>query len=157
MKLIVLSDSHNDVENMAAAVLAERPDALLHLGDHIRDAYALGDRYPNLPMFCVSGNNDYMTGESEQTLRLAGKTIFMTHGHHYHVKNGVARLKERAIGLQADIARFGHTHRPEIARFSDLWLFNPGSIGRFLYGGSCSYGVITIEEGAISCKTVHMI
>ena len=34
MKLLILSDSHGEQEFMQLAVRRERPDAVIHLGDH---------------------------------------------------------------------------------------------------------------------------
>ena len=36
-KVLVLSDSHGDVDAMERAVARERPDLILHLGDLCRD------------------------------------------------------------------------------------------------------------------------
>ena len=38
MKLLILSDSHGEQEFMQLAVRRERPDAVIHLGDHCADA-----------------------------------------------------------------------------------------------------------------------
>ena len=41
MRIVVFSDSHGSVEPMLHAVREEKPDLVLHLGDHARDAEAL--------------------------------------------------------------------------------------------------------------------
>ena len=38
MKLLIFSDSHGNVANMADVVRLESPDRILHLGDMARDA-----------------------------------------------------------------------------------------------------------------------
>ena len=38
VKLLLFSDSHGNVANMADAVRLERPDRVLHMGDLARDA-----------------------------------------------------------------------------------------------------------------------
>ena len=38
MKLLVLSDSHKRMQYMYQAVEREKPDLIIHLGDHDRDA-----------------------------------------------------------------------------------------------------------------------
>ena len=60
MKVLVVSDSHGNVENMCRAVELERPRMLLHLGDGWRDAALVAQRYPDLPMEKVPGSNTPM-------------------------------------------------------------------------------------------------
>ena len=43
---------------------------------------------------------------------IGGYHIFITHGHGYYVSMGEERLKQEARGRGADIAMYGHTHRP---------------------------------------------
>ena len=42
-RVLVLSDSHGNVGNMIRAVKREEPDMILHLGDCVVDADALGE------------------------------------------------------------------------------------------------------------------
>ena len=44
MRILVLSDSHGNVDNMARAVELTAPDRVLHLGDCQRDLTALRAR-----------------------------------------------------------------------------------------------------------------
>lgn len=46
MRILVLSDSHGNVDNMARAVELTVPDRVLHLGDCQRDLTALRARFP---------------------------------------------------------------------------------------------------------------
>ena len=50
MRILVLSDSHGNVDNMARAVELTAPDRVLHLGDCQRDLTALRGRFPALPI-----------------------------------------------------------------------------------------------------------
>ena len=50
MRILVLSDSHGNVENMARCVELTQPNAILHLGDCQRDAEALHRLYPAIPL-----------------------------------------------------------------------------------------------------------
>ena len=45
MKILVLSDSHREMENMHKAVLRENPDMIFHLGDHYKDAKLLHSEF----------------------------------------------------------------------------------------------------------------
>ena len=58
---------------------------------------------------------------------IGGYHIFITHGHGYYVSMGEERLKQEARGRGADIAMYGHTHRPFYEKEKDLITLNPGS------------------------------
>ena len=58
LKLLLFSDSHGNVANMADAVRLERPDRVLHMGDLARDAEELARRFPDIPVTYVPGNCD---------------------------------------------------------------------------------------------------
>lgn len=153
MKLLVLSDSHSDMLPMAAAVSRERPDAILHLGDHYSDAQGLGHHFPDIPLYAVTGNTDFRSSvEPELFLPFEGKRVFLTHGHFYGVKVGLAQIEEKGLSLGADLTLFGHTHVPYLNWRNGMWLMNPGSVSR---NGRRSfaptYGVVTIEHDEIAC------
>ena len=86
MKAIVFSDSHDRVslmEDLTKKYLS-RIDCIIHLGDCTEDTAAL--RELGKPLFQVRGNNDYDSlYPLERTVSLAGKRIYMTHGHRQKV------------------------------------------------------------------------
>ena len=77
---------------------------------------------------------------------LGGVRLFLTHGHLFGVKSGMSRLKLEADRVGADIALFGHTHRPFLEEDGGVWYMNPGAArdGR--------YGVIEMKDGAFTCE-----
>jgi hypothetical protein len=129
-------------------------DAVLYLGDGLRDLeYVLPD-YPHLRVYAVAGNCDY--GALEPLDGLAafdGVLLFYTHGHMYGVKYDLDTLVETAAARGAEVALFGHTHRPFAEQSGDVFLFNPGSSGR-CYTGPNTYGVMTLSNGHI-LEAVH--
>ena len=58
-KLLILSDSHRNIQNMVEAVEIEKPDMIIHLGDHYRDAMQLAARFPDTGFACV-GRDDLL-------------------------------------------------------------------------------------------------
>ena len=50
MKILVLSDSHGNLEHMVQAVEKEQPRMILHLGDCWPDAERLRRRFPHIPL-----------------------------------------------------------------------------------------------------------
>ena len=154
MKILVLSDSHGNIENMCRCVDLVKPCRILHLGDHIRDAEALRRLYPGLPLETVPGNCDWGCPDAgEKLLEAGGQRILMMHGHTRRVKETKmdAILAARQAG--ADILLFGHTHRAMVDRDGPLWIMNPGAAGDPLRPG---YGVITIEADRTDCSVFRL-
>lgn len=147
MKILIFSDSHRYIEPMVTAVIGEKPDQIIHLGDLESDAEELAGRFPMTPVASVPGNCDLFTsGERYKLIELCGKRFFITHGHHYGVKAGLERLINTALAARADVALFGHTHAPHFEEAGGMLVINPGSVGM----GSRSYGLMTISGGEIS-------
>ena len=152
MKLLVMSDSHRNIDRMQYAAEKIKPDAIVHLGDHISDAQKLNQQLPDKVFYMVKGNCDFQAnGKNELFLTLEGVKIFLTHGHTYGVKTGLAALIERARQLDADIALYGHTHRPNVRHERGLWLMCPGQMERHDSRHAASYGIVTIENGNFEC------
>ena len=147
MKILVLSDSHGSVDNMARAVELTSPQLVLHLGDCWRDAEELRDLFPRLELIQVPGNCDLRPGEPlERQLEIEGKRILMCHGHTYHVKMGLLEAGYAARQAGADLFLFGHTHRPYCDWADTSLLVNPGSIGPY---GHPAYALVRIENGEL--------
>ena len=147
MKILIFSDSHGDVETMCAAMEAESPGAVLHLGDHIADAQRLGERYPGIPVYAVPGNTDaHKADERARHIELGGKRILLVHGHTFLEGKGVKTFFEGITNLfrrechGADIILFGHTHEAFLNRCNGVWIMNPGC-------ASETYGVLRIADG----------
>lgn len=147
MKLLVLSDSHGDVASLRLAVRRERPDAVLHLGDHALDAYELAQEFSTTSIAYVRGNCDFSFPSCAETYlrRLAGVQVFAAHGHRYGVKNGLLRFLYAAEENGAALALFGHTHVPYCREENGIWLVNPGACG----GLRATYAVVTLDQGAV--------
>ena len=161
MNLLVLSDSHGRTSRILEAIdrQVRRPDAIIFLGDGLRDmAYC---ELNGIPLYAVCGNCDFHTvyggvcGEEEILITLGDKRILMTHGHEYGVKSSLARLVASAVRRDVDLVLFGHTHIPlercipegmnefGIEQKKPLYLLNPGSVG----GYDGSFGSVEIDKG----------
>lgn len=149
MKILVLSDSHRTMRYMEEALEIEKPDHVIHLGDHSADAEELSRRYPMLPILSVRGNCDWDCGDRDEVLAdLQGVRFLVCHGHQYGVKSGLLRYTLAAREKLAQVALFGHTHQPVCTQMHDIWFVNPGSCG----GYRPSYAVIKLNNGLISCQ-----
>lgn len=153
MKILVLSDSHRNLPPMETAVLTEKPDQIIHLGDHESDAENLSRFFPQIPVCSVAGNCDmFAYGPRYKLVTFAGKKLFLTHGHFYGVKMGLEHLVNTALTAGADACLFGHTHRPYYAQAEGMLVINPGSVGM----GARTYGVLTIENGRMTYEAKEL-
>ena len=125
MRLLVVSDSHGHTDRLLAAAKAANADAIVHLGDHARDAAVLA---PFAPVYTVQGNCDFCTAPEELLLTLEGKKIFITHGHRYHVKSDMVLLEQAARDKGAQAVLYGHTHIADYCFHNRMLLLNPGAI-----------------------------
>ena len=131
-KLLVLSDSHGGRTAIERVLMKEikNINALIFLGDGLRDLELALTLYPKLRAYSVAGNCDY--GALEPTDGLAafdGVVIFYTHGHMYGAKYDLDTLADAASARGAEVALFGHTHRPVNDRVEGLYVVNPGTAG----------------------------
>ena len=149
VKLLILSDSHGEMEYMRLAVHRERPDGVIHLGDHIFDSDQLAREFAPLPVLSVRGNCDFSQPDrpEELLITLENVCIFGIHGHRYGVKQGLLRAELAARQRQAQLLLFGHTHAPCCECYRDLWMLNPGTCK----GRNPTYGIVTIKNGSIQC------
>ena len=87
-RILVLSDSHGNVNNMVTAVGRLHPDMIIHLGDCWADAEQLHRKFPMTVMEQVPGNCDCRQEVQERILLIEGKKILICHGHTFNVKDG---------------------------------------------------------------------
>ena len=152
LRIAVFSDTHGNTAPMLSAVRQERPDVLIHLGDHDRDALVLREEFPDTPLHSVCGNCDLMPRAPEKlVVQLGPVKALLTHGHIYNVSRWQAdSLVYAAQEAGAQIAMFGHTHRAVNDQLGGVTLLNPGTAGK---GADLSWALVTVfDNGAISCE-----
>ena len=153
MKIAVFSDTHGFSRGMENAVAEYKPDQIIHLGDGMRDAEALREKFPLLPVCCVPGNCDgYYDGEEAYKLIALGPyKAFLTHGHRYAVRGGrLDVLLYAACKPPRRHSMFGHTHRALFEQLGGIFVINPGTAGK-LPNRTWARLEIT-PEGDISCQ-----
>jgi len=152
MKFLVFSDSHNAPSSILKAVNmhAGKCDAIMFLGDGLKDLSVLEGKYPNIPIFKVKGNCDLgaFEAENELILTLDGIKIMLIHGHNHGAKYGYERIIYYAREKEVDAVFFGHTHVPcdriEEIDGKRIHLFNPGSIAT-----ERTFGVVNTTNGIL--------
>lgn len=157
MKILVVSDTHGSGRLLIK--LFEKiggADALIHAGDGAGDVDAFKRRFPNLPVYSVPGNCDPPSGHpAELSCQIGEVSFLIAHGHTLHVKRGIEELEGEARLLGAQVAVFGHTHKPFSEYFGGLWLLNPGSLAMTKYGSIC-YATVEISGGRSVCGLFQM-
>ena len=157
IRLLVFSDTHLDTRRMEYAVNQVSPDIIVHLSDTIGDAAKIREKVPYMPFHMVKGNGDIqIAGELEKFITIENVKVFLTHGHKYHVKEGLFYLIRRARELGADLVLFGHTHGAAIVKGEGMTLMNPGQMQFHQERRRASYGIVTIDDGRFECEIVYL-
>lgn len=152
MRAAVFSDTHANIALAAEAIRRTRPDVIIHLGDNVRDALAIGEEFPGTPLYYVRGNCDLGdSAPNTDIVPLGPVKAFITHGHIYGVKFGqYDRLAYAAVEAGAKIAMFGHTHSATVENYGGVTVLNPGAAGR---GRAPSYALVEVNDiGGFSCE-----
>lgn len=158
MKILVVSDTHRQHENLEKVIDRERPERIYHLGDG-EGCEDYVEAYADCPLEIVRGNCDFASSlPGEVVMRVGAHVIMLTHGHYYHVANDTKRLLEVAKEKGADVVLYGHTHVPQLFKEQGITVMNPGSISHPRQGDKRpSYGVIAVDdEGEFSYKICYL-
>ena len=138
MLIALLADTHDNTANLQAALELLRPYqpvAYLHAGDVTLPATL--QLMVGTPAHIICGNNDNPAALARACqrlgltwhnrlaqLRIAGKTIAMTHGDDTALCTDLVDLQ------QHDYMVYGHTHKPSDQRFGRMRVINPGALHR---------------------------
>ncbi len=139
MKVGILSDTHNNLPNLRAALdrlRSEGIDTIFHLGDLTRPETA--GELRGLRVIHLVGNGDYLSGEIRRVLlemnpesysglvwtgELGGVPIAATHGHL------PGKFDELVNSGAYQYVLKGHSHRRQDDQRSGTRLLNPGALG----------------------------
>lgn len=150
MRYLIVSDTHG--AHMAFREVLELTGSiqgLIHLGDsEIKEESMQLMVGEETKLYLVRGNRDRDdTLPLDQLIEIAGKKIFVTHGHRYKVDGGTNSLEAHAKSLGADVAMYGHTHRPDERTVDGLKIINPGSLSRPRQeSGKPTYMLLEVDE-----------
>lgn len=86
---------------------------------------------------------------ASQILTVAGKKIFICHGHHEGITFNLLPLALKAQENQCSCAVFGHSHLQYYSHENDLKLINPGSISRPRGNMPAGFAILTITQKVI--------
>jgi len=151
-RLIVVSDSHGDVESLREAFEQAarhgKIDAAVFLGDGAADFESVIPFLHAHDAVCysVKGNNDWRSfDQNEIVFNVNGVRFFACHGHTRQVKYGLDRLWFAAREHQARVVLYGHTHHEKIDLDGGIPMINPGAVCE-RYKTRSAYAEVLVEE-----------
>lgn len=139
MKIGILSDTHNNLANLDAAIkIFEREGVaiVIHCGDFT--GIEVAKKLAPFQVICVFGNGDFASGEIREVLtrqnpenfagmvytgQIENTRIAVTHGHL------PGKVEELLHTGKYDYVFVGHTHLHRDERYRVTRLINPGSLG----------------------------
>ncbi|WP_313891666.1 metallophosphoesterase [Psychrobacillus sp.] len=126
MKLLVMSDTHSDIETMERVMHRHLDvDAFIHCGDSELD-YSY---FENGSIHVVQGNCDFdFNFPTEVITQVGNETIYVAHGHLHQVKSTLMPLSYRAAEVRASLVCFGHSHLLGAEMHKNVLYVNPGSL-----------------------------
>lgn len=125
-RVLITGDTHGHIKSVLELMENVAFDAVIHLGDYVRDASEIAKIYKDKKVYFVRGNNDF-SGENEKVIEIAGHKIFICHGHTLGVNSNLLKLSLAAREKGALVALHGHTHVPEDLMVNSVRIFSPGS------------------------------
>ncbi|MFW9829185.1 MAG: metallophosphoesterase [Candidatus Thorarchaeota archaeon] len=162
MKVAVLSDSHDHMNNILKAISLineKKVDALIHCGDYVspfvRKWFDLLKESIKSNFYGVFGNNDgerlflfqnlgqickFAQGSNELNLELDGKKIFASHMPKKQTIDALANSGKY------DIILFGHTHSLFNEKLENgVIVVNPGELCGYL-SGKATFAIIDTKK-----------
>lgn len=159
MRILVVSDSHGNGENLKRAILSQpKAEIVIHLGDGEQESALMQRSFPEKMFLRVKGNCDFSsqlpyTGEYTVTEETLGDVkIFYTHGQYYSVKSGLYNAVCAARERKARVLLFGHTHNAMTDYDDGLYIMNPGALS----GWRPTYGTLDITPQGIVTNIVRL-
>lgn len=144
MQIVVMSDTHGD-SDVIEKVRSFYPNVktMIHCGDsELPFSHAALEG-----MQKVRGNCDIDKAfPNEAIVEVDDTTLFVTHGHLFHVKSSILSLSYRAKEVDAQIACFGHSHVLGAEMIDDVLFINPGSLLKPRGRNEKSFAVIDIQK-----------
>ena len=125
MKVLIVSDTHGQDENLEETVLREAPfDYLIHCGD-VEGREIFIEALAECPCTIVAGNNDFFTDlPYDEEVTLEGHKILVTHGHHYFVSRDYDKLVENVNYFRDKMTAAGFDIKPTQSAICAVMLYD---------------------------------
>ena len=152
MRIGLIADTHGllrpEVLDAFAGV-----EHIVHAGD-VGSSEVLEGLARIAPVTAVRGNVDGGLDLPEVALvELAGVRVVVAHGHRL---GSPTPEKVAEVYPDADLAVYGHSHKPALRRIGDVLVVNPGSAGRRRFRDTVSVAVADLRHGTPSVTLVPL-
>ncbi len=148
IKILVVSDSHGNSEDIKTLVNENEFNYMFFLGDTLLDVENL--KLDNL--IKVRGNWDYdFSTKSIITVKIENVKFLLLHGHGFGVKHGLGYLIKETEKEKVDFVCYGHTHMSSLEYVNGIGYLNPGAFS-YAKNGKKTYAVLTLENGKVSAE-----
>lgn len=147
MKIVVISDTHGDLESIYK-VIDDNIDAELFI--HAGDSCVLPHQ---IPLFrIVKGNCDLgLDYPNELTIKTEYGDIYVTHGHTlYSISPYLIESKNAKVFI------FGHTHKKYFEKINESYVLNPGSLVKPRDGSKGTYAIIYLDKNKCDVEFKHL-
>lgn len=135
IKVVVLSDSHGNFNQVKSLIDLEKPNKVIFTGDGISQIEEVSYLFPEIEFFLVRGNCDIFVRRYKEVeiFQLEDIKVLITHGHLFDVKREMELLEREAENQKVDLVCFGHTHIPYEIEKNGITYLNPGAFkdGRY--------------------------
>lgn len=147
MKIIVISDTHGDIESIYK-VIDNNFDAELFI--HAGDSCVLPFQIPLFQI--VKGNCDLGYDYPEELLiKTEYGNIYVTHGHkYYNISPYLIESKNAKLFI------FGHTHKKYYNKINETYVVNPGSLVKPRDGIKGTYAIINLDNNKCEVEFKHL-
>jgi len=167
MKILVVSDSHNNLPNFKKAVgwaMEKGLEALIHCGD-VCSTDTWGKALKDFPGKCFLslGNGDKGHGWEKRIAEdaLPQEKVFLGTGNCWLGRKKIAfchfprEARELAESGKYNIVFYGHTHRPWTKGIGQCELVNPGNLSGIIY--KPTFAVYDTNTNALSLEILEKI
>lgn len=150
MKVLVFSDVHGQKERLID-ILKAHEDAkyIISLGD----SELKQDFLQKHDIIAIKGNFPFDSGFTyEHTMEIAGRQLYLTHGHKTKVKYGYETIYHKMLNHEAELALHGHTHTINLTNIAGKYIINPGALHRPRGMNKPTYCILIFEADHIKAK-----
>lgn len=161
MKIAIISDTHDNLENLKKAlgkIKKERVNIILHCGD-VASKETLNFLFQNFKgrVYLVLGNMDKDYGLDKENLEGFSQLEFSSDIKEIEIENKKIAFCHRpeiaqslAKSQKYDYVFYGHTHKPWMENIGQTKLINPGNVAGLFYRPS--FAICDLKTGKIELK-----
>ena len=155
MKIAIMSDSHDCLENLERAlkiIKSREPDQIIHAGDFCSPYTALSFSDLDIPFVGVFGNNDGDKLVIRDKFKNIGEifdysTVFeIVDGGKILITHYPDLVESLAKSGDYDFIIYGHTHKLDIRKEEKTMIINPGAISGHLTDRSTFIFLNTVDS-----------